>query len=857
MEKCVSVIVPIYKVEPYLKRAVDSIINQTYSNLEIILVDDGSPDGCGKICDGYARKDNRIKVIHKENGGLSDARNAGLDAASGDYIAFVDSDDYIAADFVETLLWQLEKTDGDVAMCSYEVTTSKDFDKSIFDCPPVNEIQEENERDHIRDGSIEVCSRSALLSNLYDANHRDATYFIVSWNKLYKASLWEGIRFPKGKIHEDEATTYRIYDKASKGVYIHKPLYGYFTAPESITRSRFNLKRLDWMDALDERIRYFEEKGDRTQVSFAKRARADGAIHYYYPLKEELPEEKAQQKRLKSYVKEEICGEKEGLSLTKRAGYLIFLLSAPLYRTLTCVGRDEKERMYQMGFLFLFAWLAFLCFYKLDVKYVDPWDESRHGVNAYEMLKEGNLIESTYLYETDYYNLKPPLSMWTIMASMVIFGKSVFAMRLPSVICYLTLAFCAAVFVRKRYGRAPALLCLAFLSANTTPFLAHMVRAGDADSLYVLIFTLAMLCMLRIREDQINLYRCGFLFALAFLTKSFHAGVIVAIGGLYLLFTGELKRMKPGVWAKFLASAALPVGIWGILRYLTDGTAFLKEMWYTDVLGRSSQGFGSNEAGFGYYFSYYLGKMSGSIQIYLVVSILILLAGIFWVIYEKKKGKYSLWEACKKTVFHRDVIGFVLWIAVPALAFSAVSTKLLWYLYPVVTALLIAGAVVLGRIVEKRELPVFFKEPVWYGALAIAGIYSLILFGTFRRYGINGIQTNAFQILIQETAENKGTRGALAYVVLEPDQPGQPLNETWAQQDVFVAEAYGDYECTQGGLKALSEDMKDGEEKEEIKIIFTTAGYFEEELLPALDDMGLMPEIISTEDKYVSVLVEW
>lgn len=117
MEKCVSVIVPIYNVEPYLKRAVDSIIDQTYSRLEIILVDDGSPDSCGKICDDYAKKDNRIKVIHKANGGLSDARNAGLDIATGDYIAFVDSDDYIAEDFVKTLLAELEKHDADVSMC--------------------------------------------------------------------------------------------------------------------------------------------------------------------------------------------------------------------------------------------------------------------------------------------------------------------------------------------------------------------------------------------------------------------------------------------------------------------------------------------------------------------------------------------------------------------------------------------------------------------------------------------------------------------------------------------------------------------------------------------------------------------
>lgn len=851
MEKCVSVIVPIYKVEPYLRRAVESIRNQTYSNLEIILVDDGSPDNCGKICDDYAGKDNRIKVIHKENGGLSDARNAGLDVAAGEYIAFVDSDDYIAKDFVETLLTQMEKTESDVAMCSYAVTASEEADESVFDC---SHRAEEQEEDHIRDGSIEVCARSALLSNLYDANHRDATYFIVSWNKLYKASLWEGIRFPKGKIHEDEATTYRIYDKASKGVYIHKPLYGYFSAPESITRSRFNIKRLDWMDALDDRIRYFEEKEDKVQTAFAKRARADGAIHYYYPLKEELPAEKVQQKRLKSYVKEELkSGE---MAMTKRAGYLIFLLSAPLYRLLTCVDRDEKERVYQIAFLFLAAWLAFLCFYKLDVKYVDPWDESRHGVNAYEMLKEGNLIKSTYLYETDYYNLKPPLSMWAIMISMTFLGKSVFAMRLPSVLCYLVLACCVAVFARKRYGRAPAILCLALLCANTTPFLAHMVRAGDADSLYVLIFTLAMLCMLRIGENRQNLYWCGFLFALAFLTKSFHAGVIAVIGGLYLLLTGELKRMKLSVWAKFVASAAVPIGIWGVLRYATDGTAFLKEMWYTDVLGRSSEGFGSNEAGFGYYFSYYLGRMSGNVQIYLIVLILIVFAGIFWLMYEKKKGKCSFLQAAKKTVFHRDVIGFSLWILIPTLAFSAVSTKLLWYLYPVVTALLIACGIVLGRIVEKKELPAFFRETVWYGALVVAGIYSLILFGTFRNYGVNGAQTNAFQLLIQDTAQKEQTNGAQAYVMLEPDQPEQPVNETWAQQDVFVAEAYGDYLCTQGGLNALLEDME--EEKDQKKhVIFTTAGYFESEVLPALDNMGLMPEVMGTREQYISVLIDW
>lgn len=846
MEKCVSVIVPIYKVEPYLKRAVDSITGQSYSNLEIILVDDGSPDGCGKICDDYALSDNRIKVIHKENGGLSDARNAGLDIATGEYIAFVDSDDYIAGDYVETLLNALNEHGGDVAMCSYAVTSSLEYEHSIF----------HTQEGAYADGSVEVCDRKTLLYNLYDANHQDATYFIVAWNKLYKASLWKDIRFPKGKIHEDEATTYRIYDGAEKGIYLHKPLYGYFSAPESITRGGFNVKRLDWMDALDERIAFFKEKEDEEQVCFAKKARADGAIHYYYPLTESLPEEKKQKKRLKSYVKEELKEKNERLSVVNRLGYLLFLICPPLYRILTCIDRDKKERYYQLAFLLLTAWLAFLCFYKLDVKYVDPWDESRHGVNAYEMLREGSLIKSTYLYETDYYNLKPPLSMWTIMASMLIFGKTVFAMRFPSVLCYLILAVASAAFLRKRYGRMPALLCLAFLSANTTPFLAHMVRAGDADSLYVLIFTLAMLCMLKIGENQRNLYYCGFLFALAFLTKSFHAGVVAVIGGLYLILTGEIKRMKPAVWAKFLTSAAFPIGIWGILRYLTDGTAFFEKMWYIDVLGRSGEGFGSNEAGFSYYFSYYLGKMSGGLQIYLLALTAIALYGIFAVIYHKKQEKTTWPATLKKTVFHRDVIGFGLWIIIPALAFSAVSTKLLWYQYPVITALLIGTAAITGKIIENKELPNILRGIICFCALLCAGIYSMILAGTFHNYGINGAQTNDFQLLIQNTAKSGETQGLPAYVVLETEQPEQPYEEDWAQQDVFLAEAYGDYLCRQGGMNALLTDLKSDESPQDGYLLFTTEAYYQSVVLPMLTEEEIPFRIINTRERYIAVCVE-
>ncbi len=883
MEQKVSVIVPIYKVEPYLKRAVASILHQTYHNLEIILVDDGSPDQCGRICDDYAKEDNRITVIHKENGGLSDARNAGLDAAHGEYIVFVDSDDFIAEDYVETLMQCLKKYDADVAMCSYAVTASVELDESIFKAS--------------RDETVEVCDRRELLNNLYDANHKDATYFIVSWNKIYKASLWQDVRFPRGRIHEDEATTYKIYDRAQKGVYLHRPLYGYFTAPSSITRDRFNIKRLQWMDALDDRIAYFEDKKDsllkdeqnrsclqnresdskeeqpvedagqkeaaqlneegkreteflEKQIACCKRARADASIHYYYPLKEELPTERKAAKRLKSYVWQEW---KE----TKNPGYLIFSVSASLYRLITNIDRDKKERIFQLLCVCLFAWLAFLCFYKLDVKYVDPWDEARHGVNAYEMLKQGSLVKSTYLYQTDYYNLKPPLSMWSIMLSMVLFGKSVWTLRLASVICYLCLALCVVCFARKSYGRLPALFSLALLCSNTTPFIAHMVRAGDADSLYVLLFSLAMICMLQIRDDHRKLYLCGFLFALAFLTKSFHAGLIAVIGGLYLLLTGLFKKIRLKEYVFFILSFGAPIGFWVIARLCTDGTAFLKEMWLTDVLGRSRSGFGSNEAGFSYYFSYYLGNMSGKVPVYRVVLCLLLVSCLILAVMsfvQKHKTKHGADDNGTKSV-KDDMIGFSLWILIPALAFSVVRTKLLWYEYPAITALLIVAGIAAGLVCEKKMLPVGIRVALGAVLLVTAGYYSHDLLQTFEQYGKDGYMTNDFQLLIEETAngaqmygteikesakkadetrankeiEKTGKQGVTvyAYRALTTEDPEKPVDTQWAQQDVYVAEAYGDYICENDGWDHMLEDMKDGSE-EDCRILFTTQELLEQ-----------------------------
>lgn len=332
MEPKISVIIPIYQVEKYLERAIQSVLDQTYPNLEIVLVDDGSKDRCGEICDQFAEQFPQIKVLHKENGGLSDARNAGLEIASGEWIAFLDSDDYYAKDFLSTLYIAAMETDSQVAICAYKVV--KDFEQ----------LDEEEPGDFLPD--YQVYSREELLWNMYDSIHPQATYFIVAWNKLYHSSLWKDVRFPTGKIHEDEATTYKIYDLTTQGVYIKRQYYGYYEAPESITRNQFSLKRLEWMEALTNRIDYFHKNQRIALALLAQKARADASIRYYYRVSQKDLESFEAKKLLRSYVEQAVHQkmpsheddhEQEVLKVysmlrKSKSGYRLFLKVPGLYK---------------------------------------------------------------------------------------------------------------------------------------------------------------------------------------------------------------------------------------------------------------------------------------------------------------------------------------------------------------------------------------------------------------------------------------------------------------------------------------------------------------------------------------------
>lgn len=255
----ISVIIPIYNVEAYLSQCLDSVIHQSYENLEIILVNDGSTDACHQICEKYAAKDNRIKVIHQKNGGLSDARNTGLEIATGDFIAFVDSDDLVSTDFFQLLLDALQSNQAEIVECEfYKFGTITDVPKASSNKNSVEIFQTEM--------ALELLMKEKLKQ--------------MVWNKLYRKIAIGDNRFPVSKINEDEFWTYKVFGNAQKIVKIADVLYFYRQQQESIMGRKYSLKRLDGLQALQERIAYMRENFPRLE-NLAIKSYCTAAMWHY------------------------------------------------------------------------------------------------------------------------------------------------------------------------------------------------------------------------------------------------------------------------------------------------------------------------------------------------------------------------------------------------------------------------------------------------------------------------------------------------------------------------------------------------------------------------------------------------
>lgn len=244
MNKIISVIIPVYNVERYLSRCIESVINQTYRDLEIILIDDGSTDSSGTICDDYAQKDSRIIVIHQKNRGLSAARNSGLDIAKGEYIGFVDSDDFISLNFYKILYDALNETNSDLSFCKVEKFLNiQDIKEDLNSYIP----KEYNSINFIEEFTYA----------------KDTVYCVVVWNKLYKKYLWNTLRFPEGKICEDEFVWYKCIFNSKKICEVDLAMYYYFIREDSIINKSYNefplKKEIAYLEALEDRIKFSKE----------------------------------------------------------------------------------------------------------------------------------------------------------------------------------------------------------------------------------------------------------------------------------------------------------------------------------------------------------------------------------------------------------------------------------------------------------------------------------------------------------------------------------------------------------------------------------------------------------------------
>lgn len=325
MNKLVSIIVPVYNVEKYLKRCMTSILEQTYSNLEILLIDDGSPDNSGNLCDEIQSTDERIKVYHKANGGLSSARNYGLERCTGEYIFFIDSDDWIEKNAIELLVSRAEETGADLVCGSYK--------EAREDGNVIRNVTQERKTFNPEEAMYAYLNGTAIHS--------------IVWGKLYRNTMFSGIRFPEGCLHEDEFVTYQLIYAANQIETLPEVLYDYVIRENSITSKKFSKARLVTIDAArglyEETLRHdakeIQELGYRKYI---KTLESMYVCAQKYLDDEQIGGLEHYQKEIHTECKK-ACKKLQGKSELRRQAFLIAYF--PLYFTTMRKVRQIAKRL--------------------------------------------------------------------------------------------------------------------------------------------------------------------------------------------------------------------------------------------------------------------------------------------------------------------------------------------------------------------------------------------------------------------------------------------------------------------------------------------------------------------------------
>lgn len=328
-DKLISVIVPVYNTAKYLRRCVDSILDQTYRNLEVILVDDGSTDGeSGKICDEYAVKDNRVRVIHQENGGPSKARNIGIESSKGDYLVFIDSDDYIMPDMISFLLYLIEKNEADIAVCGYYWI-------------------KENDIKNISESDFEAVSEIVMKDDCHKFLFERPDLAVISCNKLYKKEIFKLLRFPEGRCHEDEFIIHHVLDNCSTLVYSDRKLYCYIKREGSRALDVSPKWVFDRLEALDDREKLYQSKRLDDYYGYVARNRIGAIVQFYDIVKGQKGEEykSLQTKLRKDMVMRSAKYEREGIIKSRYCKICRFWSKHPIAGSLLFKIYDQAHRL--------------------------------------------------------------------------------------------------------------------------------------------------------------------------------------------------------------------------------------------------------------------------------------------------------------------------------------------------------------------------------------------------------------------------------------------------------------------------------------------------------------------------------
>ena len=310
-KELVSVIVPIYNVKKYLERCINSILCQSYENLEIILVDDGSDDGSELICDSFANKDKRVHVVHQKNGGVACARNTGLDNCKGEFVCFVDSDDYIHPDFILYLYTKLKENDCDICMCYHVVTDEWDYKGSIN-----------------WEAAVEVYDRQEIFDRFYTDMHGS---IIMLWNKMIRRECIADIRFDDGFIHEDEGTTFKFLYNARKIAFSGEVLYFYYSRDESITGVPYDRKRLDILKAYDNRLAFYKQNAEMALYERECQYYLSEILANYYKVHQFLKDNAILQQLRQKYGEIYKEADRSGWSFSRRVLYFLCYFDPLLY----------------------------------------------------------------------------------------------------------------------------------------------------------------------------------------------------------------------------------------------------------------------------------------------------------------------------------------------------------------------------------------------------------------------------------------------------------------------------------------------------------------------------------------------